>query len=135
MSKRKKYTFNNTFPDHFGSSTSENVNDPFPESSFSSQYHNQLPALQTMELTDSENETQHWSDSEIKSLLSYLSDNFDLFRTNKTQFCARAAMKIGNNRTGTQVKYKIQALIKKFEEENREETGKGRSNWQYFDMM
>ena len=37
--------------DYFDSSTSENVNDPFPESL---QSHNQLPAI---EPTDSENET------------------------------------------------------------------------------
>ncbi|CAI2166651.1 8497_t:CDS:2 [Funneliformis geosporum] len=34
-----------------------------------------------------------------------------------------------------QVRSKIQSLITKFEEENREETGKGRSCWTYFNEM
>ncbi|CAB4428640.1 unnamed protein product [Rhizophagus irregularis] len=78
---------------------------------------------------------QHWSDSEIKTLLSYLSDNFDCYRTNKTKFYAKAAIKIGNNRIGVQIRSKLQALIARFEEENREKTGKGRSEWPYFDDM
>ncbi|CAB4419320.1 unnamed protein product [Rhizophagus irregularis] len=46
-----------------------------------------------------------------------------------------AALKIGNKRTASQVKSKIQTLITKFEEETREETGKGSSCWKYFDDM
>ncbi|CAB4475726.1 hypothetical protein RIR_jg21079.t1 [Rhizophagus irregularis DAOM 181602=DAOM 197198] len=56
--------------------------------------------------------------SEIKTLLSYLSDNFDCYCTNKTKFYAKAAIKIGNNRIGAQIRSKLQALIARFEKEN-----------------
>src|SRR6266516_583135 len=120
MNKRKTYTFENTFPIHFqSSSVPKNMDNSFVE--HSSQH------IQLLDLNDnSENEIQHldsesnesntiqyWLQYEIKILLSYLSENFDLYRTNKTKFCAKVAIKIGNNRTGIQVKSKIQLLIER----------------------
>lgn len=125
MSASRKYVFNNSFPNHYRSSMSEDTNTDRSSTSID----------QLLELTNSGNEIQRWSDPEIKILLSYLSENFDLYREKKKKFCAKAALKIGNKRTASQVKSKIQTLITKFEEENREETGKGSSCWEYFDDM
>ncbi|CAI2180462.1 10679_t:CDS:2 [Funneliformis geosporum] len=55
MSKRKNYIFNNTFPDDFDSYKFENVNGIITKSSQAS---HALPDLQSLELTDSETETQ-----------------------------------------------------------------------------
>ncbi|CAG8758533.1 15588_t:CDS:2 [Gigaspora rosea] len=53
--------------------------------------------------------SKFWSDSETKALLSFLSDNFDLYHKNKPKFYAAAAINIGNNRTSVQVDSKIQS--------------------------
>lgn len=139
MNMQKNFIFNNTFPIHYQPSFElKNMDDSFTEHL---QYNELLGLSNNIEneqhWSDSaETKTiQHWSDSEIKTLLSYLSDNFDCYRTNKTKFYAKAAIKIGNNRIGAQVRSKLQALIARFEEENREKTGKGRSEWPYFDDM
>ncbi|RIB17544.1 hypothetical protein C2G38_2037644 [Gigaspora rosea] len=79
--------------------------------------------------------SKFWSDSETKALLSFLSDNFDLYHKNKPKFYAAAAINIGNNRTSVQVDSKIQSLRTRFEKENKEETGKARSKWPYLDEM
>ncbi|CAG8677107.1 12827_t:CDS:2, partial [Dentiscutata heterogama] len=54
--------------------------------------------------------SKFWSDSETRALISYLADNFDLYRKNKSKFYGMAANKIGNNRTSAQVNSKIQSL-------------------------
>jgi hypothetical protein len=136
MSTPQRYIFNNSFPDHYKSSISEDDKNDFSDYTFSfSTPNNQSSTSQTLDLPDSENEIQRWTELETKTLLSYLSENFDLYRKRKNKFCAKAALKIGNKRTTSQVNLKIQSLITKFEEENREETGKGRSCWEYFDEM
>jgi len=125
MSIPQKYVFNNTFPNHY---LTEETNNLFSDHSTND---DQSLTLQNLELIDGGN---RWTDSEIKILLSCLSENFDLYRKEKKKFCAKVALKLENKRT-TQVKSKIQALITKFEEENREATGKGRSHWEYFEEM
>ena len=82
-----------------------------------------------------QNSNYHWSESETRTLLSYLSDNFELYRKNKKQFYAKAAIKIGNNKISANVKYKIQKLLTRYQEENKEETGKGKSQWLYLNEM
>ncbi|CAG8708481.1 2080_t:CDS:2, partial [Dentiscutata heterogama] len=79
--------------------------------------------------------SKFWKDSETRALLSLLAENFDMYRKNKTKFYATAAIKIGNNRTSTQVNDKIQSLRSRYEKENKEETGKARSKWPYLDEM
>ncbi|CAG8781290.1 358_t:CDS:1, partial [Dentiscutata erythropus] len=49
-------------------------------------------------------------------------DNFDLYHKNKSKFYGMAAIKVGNNRTSTQVNTKIQSLRSRYENENKEET-------------
>ncbi|CAG8617547.1 7257_t:CDS:1, partial [Cetraspora pellucida] len=70
--------------------------------------------------------SKFWSDSEIRALISYLSNNFDLYYKNKSKFYSIIANKIGNNRTSTQVNSKIQSLRTRYENENKEKTGKAR---------
>ena len=79
--------------------------------------------------------SKFWSYIEIKALLSFLAENFDLYRKNKLQFYAKAAINLGNNRTSAQVNSRIQILKSKYEEEIKEETGKARSKWPYLDEM
>ncbi|CAG8746592.1 21558_t:CDS:2 [Cetraspora pellucida] len=79
--------------------------------------------------------SKFWSDSETRTLISYLSDNFDLYHKNKSKFYSMAANKIGNNRTSAQVNSKIQSLRTRYENENKEETSKTRSKWSYLDDM
>ena len=81
MSAPRKYVFNNSFPNHYHSSMSEDTNTDRSSTSI-----DQLSAFQTLELTNSGNEIQRWSDPEIKVLLSYLSENFDLYREKKKKF-------------------------------------------------
>jgi hypothetical protein len=127
MDAQKNYTFNNTFPIHYQSSFEpKDIDDSQHDNSETEQHWSDSVETKII---------QQWSDSEIKTLLSFISDNFDYYRANKTKFYAKAAIKVGNNRTGVQVKSKLQALITKFEEENQEKTGKGRSDWPYFNYM
>ncbi|KAF0427869.1 hypothetical protein F8M41_005959 [Gigaspora margarita] len=79
--------------------------------------------------------SKFWSDSETRALISYLAENFNLYRKNKTKIYGMAAIKIGNNRTSAQVSSKIQSLKSRYEKENKEETGKARSKWAYLDDM
>src|SRR5436305_14610919 len=74
-----------------------------------------------------------WSYSEIKVLLSFLAENFDLYRKNKLQFYAKATINIGNNRTNSQVSSKIQTLKFRYEDEIKKGTGKARSKWPFLD--
>ena len=73
--------------------------------------------------------SKFWSDFETKALLSFLSDNFNLYHKNKQKFYAAAAINIGNNRTSVQVDSKIQSFRPRYENENKEETGKGGHIW------
>ncbi|CAG8557126.1 14293_t:CDS:2, partial [Cetraspora pellucida] len=76
-----------------------------------------------------------WENSETRALLSFLAENFNIYRKNKTKFYVSAAIKIGKNRTSNQIEFKIQALRTKYKKENKEETGKARSKWPYLDEM
>ncbi|CAG8592838.1 13493_t:CDS:2 [Cetraspora pellucida] len=88
-----------------------------------------------LDSNESISSSKFWTDSETKALLSFLSDNFDLYHKNKTKFYAAAAINIGNNRTSMQVNSKIQYLRTKYEKENKEETEKARSKWPYLDEI
>ncbi|CAG8812994.1 29955_t:CDS:2, partial [Gigaspora margarita] len=79
--------------------------------------------------------SKFWIDSETKALLSFLGDNFDLYRKNKQKFYAAAAINIDNNRTSAQIDSKIQSFRTRYEKEIKEETGKARSKWPYLDKM
>ncbi|CAG8645664.1 14373_t:CDS:2, partial [Dentiscutata heterogama] len=74
------------------------------------------------------------TDSAIKLLLAYLSENFSSYRKNKKKFYIKSALHIGS-KTSTQVHRKVQSLIRKYSEEKKEKTGKGISKWPYFYLM
>ncbi|CAG8782806.1 15091_t:CDS:2, partial [Dentiscutata erythropus] len=69
------------------------------------------------ELEDSNNSTL-WLHSDINKLLDILAINWELYKSNKTKFCATAAIRLGKNKTGTQ-----------------EVTGKATSKWPYLEKM
>jgi hypothetical protein len=90
MNIRKNYIFNNTFPIHYQSSFK-----PFEPKNMDDSFAEHLQHNELIEPNDnSENEQystktktiQHWSDSEIKTLLYYLSDNFDYYRRDWNRF-------------------------------------------------
>ncbi|KAF0366925.1 hypothetical protein F8M41_013560 [Gigaspora margarita] len=66
--------------------------------------------------------SKFWKDVETKALLSFLAENFDMYRKNKTKFYATATIELGGNRTSAQVDSKIQALRSRYEKESKEET-------------
>ncbi|CAG8496067.1 4425_t:CDS:2 [Dentiscutata heterogama] len=86
------------------------------------------------ELEDSNNSTL-WSHPDINKLLGILAVNWELYKSNKTKFCATAAIKLGKNKTGTQVKTKLQNLKTKYSNERKEVTGKATSKWPYLEKM
>ncbi|KAF0381779.1 hypothetical protein F8M41_012059 [Gigaspora margarita] len=75
-----------------------------------------------------------WTDSAIKFLLAYLSENFGNYRKNKEKFYASAALHIGG-KSSAQVRTKLQSLVKKYSEESKEKTGKETSKWPYYFLM
>lgn len=81
------------------------------------------------------NSTELWSHSEINKLLDILTVNWELFKTNKTRFYASAAMKLGRNKTGKQVKGKLFHLKTKYTSEKKDVTGKEPSTWPYLNKM
>ncbi|CAG8729840.1 13446_t:CDS:1, partial [Racocetra fulgida] len=105
-------------------------------SSFQNQIPNEISSIES-ELDSNEliPSSKFWTDSETRALLSFLSENFDLYRKNRPKFYAAAAINIGNNRTSLQVDSKIQSLRTRYEKENKEETGKARSKWPYLNEM
>ncbi|CAG8550338.1 4605_t:CDS:2 [Scutellospora calospora] len=86
------------------------------------------------ELKDSNNSTL-WSHSDINKLLDILAINWELYKSNKTKFCATAAIKLGKNKTGIQIKTKLQSLKTKYSNEKKEVTGKATSKWPYLEKM
>ena len=86
------------------------------------------------ELDSSYYTTELWSHSDINKLLDILAVNWELYKTNKTQFYASAAIKLGRNKTGKQVKGKLFSLKTKYINEKKEVTGKA-SKWPYLNKM
>ncbi|CAG8519093.1 12502_t:CDS:2, partial [Dentiscutata heterogama] len=75
-----------------------------------------------------------WTDSAIKLLLAYLSENFSYYCKNKEKFYARAALHIGG-KSNLQVRGKLQGLVRKYSDESKEKTGKGTSKWPYYSLI
>ncbi|CAG8491670.1 21948_t:CDS:2 [Cetraspora pellucida] len=79
-------------------------------SSFQNKISNEIDNTKSkLDSNESISSSKFWTDSETKALLSFLSDNFGLYRKNKTKFYAAVAINIGNNRTSMQVDSKIQS--------------------------
>ncbi len=79
--------------------------------------------------------TELWTHSDISKLLDILALNWELYKNNKTKFCASAAIKLGRNKTGKQVKAKLFNLRTKYTNEKKEVTGKATSKWPYLKKM
>ncbi|CAI2178625.1 6722_t:CDS:2, partial [Funneliformis geosporum] len=67
--------------------------------------------------------------SEINKLLDILAVNWELYKFNKTKFYASAAIKLGRNKTGKQVKGKLFNLRTKYTNEKKEVAGKMRDDY------
>ncbi|CAG8541059.1 14796_t:CDS:2 [Gigaspora rosea] len=93
--------------------------------------HESTPSL----LFESDDLSSLWPNAVIKSLISYLSDNMSLYRMNKQKFYYKAALYLGNGKTGDQVHNKISSLINRYMEESSNKTGKGVSNWLFYTEM
>ncbi|RIB06268.1 hypothetical protein C2G38_2217548 [Gigaspora rosea] len=75
-----------------------------------------------------------WTDSAIKFLLAYLSENFGNYHKNKEKFYTSATLHVGG-KSSAQVRTKLQSLVKTYSEESKEKTGEGTSKWPYYFLM
>lgn len=87
---------------------------------------------------DSHEEETGWDDVNTGLLLSFLEDNFDIYRKNKSNFAKTAAAKIFPGKAWEQIKNKLARLVNKYNEikEKENKTGRGaQAKWKWFDRI
>ena len=87
---------------------------------------------------DSHEEETGWDDANTGLLLSFLEENFDIYRKNKSNFAKTAAAKIFPGKAWEQIKNKLARLVNKYNEikEKENKTGRGvQTKWKWFDRI
>lgn len=87
---------------------------------------------------DSHEEETGWDDANTGLLLSFLEDNFDAYKKNKSNFAKTAAAKIFPGRAWEQIKNKLARLVNKYNEikEKENKTGRGvQAKWKWFERL
>ncbi|CAG8762421.1 17299_t:CDS:2, partial [Racocetra fulgida] len=99
---------NKKFTQYSSLSTSQNI--------YSSDFLSASSSNTTLPIVECISSDEELSDSNVKLLLTYLSENFDSYRKNKEKFYASAALHLGG-KSSVQVRDKLQRLVKKYSEE------------------
>jgi hypothetical protein len=79
-----------------------------------------------------------WDDTNTGLLLSFLEDNFDVYRKNKANFAKTAAAKVFPGKSWEQIKNKLSRLITKYNEIKEKERQTGReaqAKWKWFERL
>ena len=79
-----------------------------------------------------------WDDTNTGLLLSFLEDNFDVYRKNKANFAKTAATKVFPGKSWEQIKNKLSRLITKYNEIKEKERQTGReaqAKWKWFERL
>lgn len=79
-----------------------------------------------------------WDDESTGMLLSFLEENFTVYRKNKSNFAKSAASKIFPGKSWEQIKNKLSRLITRYNEIKEKENQTGReaqAKWKWFDRI
>ena len=93
---------------------------------------------QRAEKAGSVEEETGWDDANTGLLLSFLEDNFDIYRKNKSNFAKTAATKVFPGKSWEQIKNKLSRLVTKYNEikEKENQTGKEtQAKWKWFERL
>ncbi|RGB30346.1 hypothetical protein C1646_817979, partial [Rhizophagus diaphanus] len=86
---------------------------------------------QKTERASSVEEETGWNDTNTGLLISFLEDNFDIYKKNKSNFAKTAATKIFSGKSWEQIKNKLSHLVTKYNELKKRRTKK----WKWFDRL
>ncbi|EXX64372.1 uncharacterized protein OCT59_023373 [Rhizophagus irregularis] len=93
---------------------------------------------QKTERASSVEEETGWDDTNTGLLISFLEDNFDIYKKNKSNFAKTAATKIFSGKSWEQIKNKLSHLVTKYNEIKEKENKTGRETqvkWKWFDRL
>ncbi|CAB5115111.1 unnamed protein product [Rhizophagus irregularis] len=93
---------------------------------------------QKTERASSVEEETGWDDTNTGLLISFLEDNFDIYKENKSNFAKTAATKIFSGKSWEQIKNKLSRLVTKYNEIKEKENKTGRETqvkWKWFDRL
>jgi hypothetical protein len=79
-----------------------------------------------------------WDDTNTGLLLSFLEDNFDIYKKNKSNFAKTAATKVFPGKSWEQIKNKLSRLVTKYNEIKEKESQTGReaqAKWKWFERL
>ncbi|CAB4409757.1 unnamed protein product [Rhizophagus irregularis] len=93
---------------------------------------------QKTERVSSVEEETGWDDTNTGLLISFLEDNFDIYKKNKSNFAKTAATKIFSGKSWKQIKNILSLLVTKYNEIKEKENKTGRVTqvkWKWFDRL
>jgi hypothetical protein len=93
---------------------------------------------QRAEKAGSVEEETGWDDTNTGLLLSFLEDNFDIYKKNKSNFAKTAATKVFPGKSWEQIKNKLSRLVTKYNEIKEKESQTGReaqAKWKWFERL
>ncbi|GBB92745.1 hypothetical protein RclHR1_04290011 [Rhizophagus clarus] len=93
---------------------------------------------QKAEKVGSVEEETGWDDTSTGLLLSFLEDNFDIYKKNKSNFAKTVVTKVFPGKLWEQIKNKLSRLVTKYNEIKEKESQTGReaqAKWKWFERL